>query len=205
MRWILLALSLLFGAVLAIEWLVWSPAPPDIEVRQPPNGAAGDDGVATDEQDNMQLPPISDYQSIEERPLFVEGRRPIEEEQPEPEAPPPPPPAPPKTPPPVLDLRGIMIVGNERIAFLGRPVEKDGESRLKAGSQIRDWTVTAIEADQVVLENGGERTTIPLRKFAEVPLPATPARNAPNAPSAPGKAPIPRPGVAQPKRLDRPR
>lgn len=198
MKWILLVLALLMGSLLAVEWLVWKPAAPKIEVRQPPAGQGDLGQPGSDPQDLLELPPISDYRSIEERPLFVEGRRPLAEEAPEPPPPPPPPPLVAKTPPPALDLRGIMIVGQERIAFLGRPAEKDGETRLRAGSRIRDWTVTAIEAEQVVLENGGERTSIPLRKFAAVPLPAVPVPAAAAAPGAGAKRPPdPRPGIPQ--------
>ena len=129
MRLLLIAIILLLGLVVAAEWLYWRPAAPEISVRQPPtgNGSASSTVKAKD----YSLPPADHYQQIEERPLFIEGRRPVEEEK-EPEAPAPPPAPPkPKTPAPAIDLRGIMIIGDERIALLGRAVEKDGPTRLR--------------------------------------------------------------------------
>ncbi len=182
MRAILFAVILLLGAIVAAEWQFWKPDSPVIEVRQPPPDPRGE--AASFEARDYSLPPLDHYQKIEERPLFVEGRRPIEEEQQEAPPPPPPPPPKPKTPAPAIDLRGIMIIGNERIALLGRAVEKDGPTRLRKGDQIRDWTVSEITDEKIVLSNGAEHTSVELRKFSSVPLPAIPA-----AKQAPGKPP----------------
>jgi hypothetical protein len=192
MRLILLVAIVSFGGIVAAEWWLWRPESPEISVRQP-SAAAVSESAAMEVKD-YSLPPLDQYRQIEERPLFIEGRRELEEEAPQ--APPPPPPAPPKpkTPAPAVDLRGIMIIGNERIALLGRAVEKDGPTRLRKGDQIRDWTVSEISDDKLLLSNGSEQSSVELRKFSSVPLPAIPTATkvpdkAPQAPQAPAKVP----------------
>lgn len=202
MRLLLTFTSLVLGLILTLQWVVLKPQTP--EIHKPPNLGVADNASAIQLAElEFSLPPIDQLRDIEKRPLFIEGRRPLPDA---PEAPPlPVAPPPPKiaTPAPVLDLRGIILIGKERIAMLGRPVVKDGGNRLRTGQVINDWTVVAIEPDQVVLENGGERSVTSLRTFKAVPPPQQVPK--PQAAPKPAGATPPKPGKRPPQRPPNPK
>ncbi len=197
MKWILLAISGLLGLILAAELLLLRPQPPEIVIRPPASNGLNLASISPPLE--LGLGAQAEYQVLEQRPLFIEGRRPLA--PPPPPArppPPPPPPPPPKSPPPQLDLRGIVLINNERIALLGRPAERDGSTRLQQGDVLQGWTVTEVRSEEVVLQSGGDQTRIPLRRFSAVPLPSAPPAAAPGAAPPPPPPGRPQPAVRVP-------
>ena len=101
------------------------------------------------------------FEATRSRPLFSPTRRP----------PPPPPPAPVlvappavvMAPPPViapdLAVSGVIVGTDTRIAIVKRPSDAVF-TRLKPGSMIDGWTVSAIEPRAVVLRRDDRSVTI---------------------------------------------
>jgi hypothetical protein len=116
------------------------------------------------------LPPVATFAQVVQRPLFAPGRRP-------PRAVPAavaagPTPAPPAalSPPPAVDLVGIVRSGSFRTAILRK---RNGPTRrLQEHGIIDDWSVDAIEESSIVLSNQGRTITLPLAKRGGAGLPA---------------------------------
>lgn len=109
------------------------------------------------------LPTVAERAEIVARPIFNADRRPD---------PPPAPPAPvveaPATPPEVrqtaplrLELVGVAISGDERVALL----REDGGDilRLRPGDRVGDWVVVSVEQKDVVFRAGEKIQTIGFR------------------------------------------
>lgn len=190
MRAVAILAALFFGLLIAGEIWLWAQQPPRIDPPPQANAAgAAQDGLLHDLEAGIDLAPLETFDVVDERPLFIEGRRPPPDEPAQPQrAPPPPPPPPPKRPPPRLSLSGIMIIENERLALLRNP-PKEGPSKLRKGDEFQGWVVDEIQADRLFLRQGGEREEVKLWAFKSVPLPAAPVQGKP--PAQPRQAPQP--------------
>jgi general secretion pathway protein N len=125
-----------------------SPAPSDLQAALSPAGSTAE--IDVEIPGDFVLPPIETYAAITERPLFTRSRRPPSEEAPIPVA-------------ATLDLEltGVIISGEERIALL-RDTETGVLMRLSVGDQVQGWFLTGIETEQVELQSDGRSVTIVL-------------------------------------------
>jgi hypothetical protein len=195
---LLILLCLLAAGLVGAEWWLWpqqGPLPSLVETSG--EGAAADpEGSPTMAGDGLPMPPLEHYQVIRERPLFIEGRRPLPDEpQGAPEESPPPPP-PNKTPPPRIAISGILITPQDRYVLLRNPA-KDGPSRLRKGDDFQGWVVESIQRDGFTLRQGGETHEVPLWDYQQVPLPVLPPAGA-APPPQPQPQPQPHPAAAVP-------
>jgi hypothetical protein len=99
-----------------------------------------------------------------ERPLFIKGRKPVNEPVPEsvPVA------ATKKIEVFVWELTGIFTTPKGVTAFFSRinaKVPKDNYRKYKIGDELDGWKLTEIHADNVVLTQANETKTLPLRKL----------------------------------------
>ncbi len=208
---LLIVLCLIAAGIAGGAW--WAGPQQDYDALAPAAGAAAGamaGAGAVDAADTgLHMPPAEHYDPIKQRPLFIEGRRPLPDDEGDstPEAPPAPPPN--KTPPPRIAISGILITPQDRYAMLRNP-PKDGPSRLRTGDNFQGWVVEDIQRDSLTLRQGGETQEISLWEYQQVPLPVLPPGGEGAAPSAaqpaaqagmqpPGAVPLP---AAVPGRAD---
>jgi hypothetical protein len=170
---LLLALALLLGGVLVLEWHSWSPrdAVPTAPAAAGP-ATAGRDAASTDLGGvALEPPPQEDYASVVERPLFLPERRPPPpEEAEEPiaeEAP--------MTELDGVDLTAVVITPAVVSAWVRAPGENEVK-RLRLGDEFDGWTVKTIAPDELVLERQGETNRLSLRDYENAPPPIPPTR-----------------------------
>ncbi|HXH03626.1 MAG TPA: hypothetical protein VNN09_09930, partial [Candidatus Competibacteraceae bacterium] len=184
-RWlwrVQLVAALALGGLLAYE-LSHPPTLPPLPAGNPAPVAGGG---ALALPPLKELPPLSAYQEIVERPLFLPDRRPPAEEPPPPE--------------PVAEegewlLQGVMITEDVTVALI-QPQGGEGKTLLlRVGDNLDSWSVESIAADQVVLsrEDGESRTLPLLRNQRQIDLPT----RMPVAPPAAAQ-PSPTPEGAEP-------
>ncbi len=166
--WLLLigALSL----VIAVEWFLPVQEPPVPSYANP--GAAGDNEVNLLAQADRaaDFPAIEQFQSVKDRPLFFEGRRPPAEQGAD---------APTDLPKtfagnvraPRASLIGVVRVGDNTYAMLKGVGKQKGLVRARVGEDVDGWKVESIHDDRVLLKKGGEKHEIQLRSYEPVPLP----------------------------------
>lgn len=144
----------------------------------------------------FKFPAVSEFHDLVERPLFVEGRRPL------PDIPPEPPPAVVHTP---LDLKlmGLIFSPSGKLALLADP--KGKYKRVKQGAVVGGWTLKELKADGVVMQQEGETKELALLKV-KPKLPgqgvAPPPAEAKSAKKPPGNRQPPRAGVEPPDEED---
>lgn len=121
-----------------------------------------------------------EYSDLVERPLFIKGRKPVEEPHED-------------TAPTqsvkttqafVWDLTGIFTSPKGVTAFFSRlngKVEKDNYRKLKLGDDIDGWKLSEISLDKVTLTQAGETKMLPLRKAKPKTAPVAPAAVETNA------------------------
>lgn len=164
--WLLfwLAVGVAGAGALVMEW-------------QHPPGLPGP--VVVDTPATVAVPPLQPfdplglphYAEIVERPVFIEARRPEEDDS----AAAPTPPAEPDQP---LDLIGVLLIPGRAAALL-RPTEPNAKVlRVAQGEMVEGWQLQSVNADRVVLRKDGEVRELVLIR------PPTPTR-----PVAPGKVP----------------
>ena len=126
------------------------------------------------------MKPLDDFSEIAQRPLFIPSRRPL----------------PPNTEPPRpgprtaerhrFTLKGVVIVGDERMAVLVNQRRRSRTVlRVVEGQQIDGWLVEAIMPDRVVLRQGETREEVALRDNLKTPSRAKVRKVAPGTPTAP--------------------
>lgn len=165
--WLMLigALSL----VIAVEWF--------LPVQEPPVPSYSKLGASGNNQVNLlakadhatEFPPLEQYQSVKDRPLFFEGRRPPAEHTPEPKGKQKKPDS--NVSPPRASLSGVIRVGDNVYVMLKGVGKEKGLARVKVGEDVDGWKVERIHDDRVVLKKGKEKHEIPLRSYKAVPLP----------------------------------
>ena len=153
---LLLRLCVLLLIILLVEWLI---------IIFPETSAVKSlSAVEEDQRQDTQLPElvlteqsIETYLDMVDRPLFIEGRR------------------------PVVDLKegndiqelskiddfilvGIYSKDGRLIALFSQQGSDKKYSKKSEGDDISGWLLTEIQADQIILEQAGEQQTIMLRK-----------------------------------------
>ena len=165
--WLLLIGSL--SVVIATQWFLPVQEPPVPSYGKP--GVVAGDSISLEEADRtLEFPPIEQFHSVKDRPLFFEGRRPPAEYVPDAPA------ARPVKPvasvrPPNASLSGVVKVGDTTYVLLQGVGKEKGLVRTKVGEDVDGWKVESIQDDRVVLKNGDEKHEIPLRSYKPVPLP----------------------------------
>ncbi len=130
--------------------------------------------------------PESSYMDLVARPLFVQGRKPVNESS--------------ATAVPVTTstdtfnwaLSGVYTQKNDLYALFSRTttkVPKDNYRKVTKDNDIDGWKLIEIDKDKVVVSQGGIQKELPLRKSK----PKTPANNA-NVPMIPPPIPGQQPG-----------
>src|SRR5262249_4679502 len=114
---------------------------------------------------DLEQPALSTFSQSLARPLFFEGRRfpspppkEIKTEPPKPAPPPPPPPPPPKPVvlPDKIKLLGVVMQATAWKALIEIPPHS--AEWFKVGDKIAEWTITAIEENNVVLSHRSNKT-----------------------------------------------
>lgn len=194
----LIALNALFSFVLIAELAVSRDG---LSTQKTANSSANQN--ETDELPNLDLTGVSEenYADLVERPLFIKGRRPVDEPEPE------------TTPVAVVkkveafnwELTGIFTTSKGKMAFFSRTgakAVKDNYRKQKVNDEIDGWKVSEIAMDSVKLTQPNDMKSLPLRKV-KPKMPVAPI-NPPNRvqlPSATQIPPPPQPQMQQPETI----
>ncbi|MEN8260491.1 MAG: hypothetical protein ABFS02_07880 [Pseudomonadota bacterium] len=154
---LLSAACVLFALVIAAEWAANTKYVAGLNSRLSEIG--GDTGLLPESFPNEEiiLPPVETYAEIVERPLFLSGRRPMEEQALS------------------ADASDQVFTGKLNIQLMGVIsvpqgmmvlfVDPKGEySRAEQDDTIEGWRVKEVQFDRVVLEQGGVVEELLLRK-----------------------------------------
>lgn len=144
--------------------------------------------------------PEDSYVDLVARPLFIKGRKPVDEPSPEI--------AQAAAKPDSFDwqLTGIYSTGKTVSALFGRSkskVAKDNHRKIAVGDDLDGWKLTEINKDRVMLKQGGAEKELLLRKPKLKTLLQQRSNNAiptipapfPGAEPAPAQAPSPAPAA----------
>ncbi len=107
-----------------------------------------------------QLPHLSHFSEIKERPLFVKERKPPIESETEIEE------SKKNHDFPKIKLNAVIIFDNIRRALFTAPKEKKSLS-LKQGEIYKGWMLSYVQPDQVVFRKGHLQEFVPLRNYPE--------------------------------------
>jgi hypothetical protein len=156
---VLIALNALFAFVLASEWFAESEKTHAMQHESKKLETQDEDLPSLD----LEAKSEDEYSDLVERPLFIEGRKPVAEPEPEtvPVA------AVKKVEAFVWDVTGIFATPKGVTAFFSRingKVEKDNYRKLQLGDDIDGWKLSDIAPDKVTLTQMGETKNLPLRK-----------------------------------------
>lgn len=185
---VLIALNALFVTVLVGEWV----AEKDVSEISPTAAKVSD--KQEDELPQLDLEATSEeqYSDLVERPLFIKGRQPVAEPEPE------------SASVAVVkkvealnwELTGIFATPKGVTAFFSRTgakVPKDNYRKLKIGDELEGWKLSAISSDNITLSQTGETKVLPLRKVKpKTPMPETMQARVPQQKNMP-PAPVPPP------------
>jgi len=171
LRPLLATLTVLLALVLVWQWRAWPPPAPGAGESGP---ATSQEPAATNAAEDplaalTPLPDKEDYAVVIERPLFMADRRPpSEEEENEPEA----------LPEPLsdlaaIDLNAVLITPTLSMAWVRDPTSKT-PVRKRVGDDLEGWSIMEILSDRILLERQGEKDTLILRDYENMPPPAPP-------------------------------
>ena len=173
------ALNLFFVGVLAIEvYLTTQPIDAAALTVQKKNVTALQE-EATDL--NFSDPSEDNYSDLVERPMFIKGRKPVEEPIPEEMALA----TAQKTENVNWELIGIYSTPKGTTAFFSRSngrLPKDNFRKCKLGDALDGWHLSEINENAVSLTQGTETKKLPLRKMKPknpTPTPVSPANATP--------------------------
>lgn len=173
------ALNLFFVGVLAIEvYLTTQPIDAAALTVQKKNVTALQE-EATDL--NLSDPSEDSYSDLVERPMFIKGRKPVEEPIPEEMALA----TAQKTENVNWELIGIYSTPKGTTAFFSRSngrLPKDNFRKCKLGDTLDGWHLSEINENGVSLTQGTETKKLPLRKMKPknpTPTPVSPANATP--------------------------
>lgn len=166
---VLIALNVLFAAVLVGEWYA------EKEVGEISQSPAKVSETQENELPQLDLEATSEeqYSDFVERPLFIKGRKPVAEPEPE------------STPVVAVkkvealnwELTGIFATPKGVTAFFSRTgakIPKDNYRKLKIGDELEGWKLSTMSPDNVTLSQIGETKVLPLRKVKpKTPMPET--------------------------------
>lgn len=160
-----LMVTMAAAGALVFEWR-HPPRLPTPAVMQSP------DAITVPPLQPFELLPLLRYAEIMERPVFIDTRRPEEDEA---AAPPAPPPAPDQP----LNLIGVVLLPNSAAVLL-RPEEPNARVlRVPQGGMIDGWRLEAVQAGKVILRKGNEVRELALIRPSTPPRSASPAKVVP--------------------------
>ena len=139
--------------------------------------------VAHDDMPHIDLTKQTEdsYVDMVARPLFMNGRRPVDEPRPEDVQN--------MAAPPIIfdwDLHGVYTTAKGLSALFSRSktkIAKDNYRKISLGADLDGWKLTEIHEDKVLLTQGAQQKELPLRKI-KLKNPAQKA-NDPNIPVDP--------------------
>ena len=173
---LLIGLCLILGGVIYLE-LSFGPSHPAASPIAP---GPPEPAVLLVADPGFTMKPLDDFSEIAQRPLFIPSRRPL---PPDTE---PPPPGPRKAERHRFTLKGVVIVGDERMAVLVNQRRRSRTVlRVVEGQQIDGWLVEAIMPDRVVLRQGETREEVALRDTLKAPSRSKVRTVEPGTPTAP--------------------
>jgi len=156
--------------------------------------------ISHDEMPGIELNRQSEesYANLVTRPLFIKGRRPVDEPSPE-EA---------QSIAVVnifdWELSGVYTTKKGLSALFSRSkskVAKDNYRRINMGANLDGWKLTEIRTDRAILKQGTQQKELLLRKPKLKELPKKP--NVPNKPNSPQPENVPQPeDIPQPEEGD---
>ncbi|MGD7033660.1 hypothetical protein [Methylotuvimicrobium buryatense] len=170
--------------LIAGEWWYWGQAN-DMPAGEAHTQSTDYEALAFP-QFQSDRPSEDRYNDLVSRPLFIEGRRPAPEPDPERAS---------ETSSETLDweLTGIYTVQKKPHVLLRRikPLpDQKSHKKLPINDEIDGWRLVEVLPDKAILDRGGERKELILRKPKQKELP--PGRRAPipqQRPAAPQKPP----------------
>ena len=154
------------------------------------------EGYKADELPVIELTeqPEESYADLVARPLFIKGRKPVDEPRPEAELA-----AAAKTENFDWQLTGIYGTQKNVSALFSRnksKVAKDNHRKITVGDELDGWKLTEISKDKVMLKLGSDEKELPLRKLKLKALPQRVNNKAPS-PVEPGAVPEPAPDTIE--------
>ena len=146
----------------------------------------------TDELPKIDLTkqPEESYVDLVARPLFIEGRKPVDEPSPEAAQ------AAAKSESFDWQLNGIYSTKKTTSALFSRSkskVAKDNHRKITVGDDLDGWKLTEINKDRVMLKQGGNEKELLLRKPKLKELPPGAKKQKPPAPPVSVPAAVPEP------------
>ncbi len=176
-------------AILVVELLV-SPAPsaipaPPSTLPHPPSSVKKDD---------FSLPPLSHYQEIVERPLFLQSRRPVPQASGETS-----PLGPKEAHLNQYALTAVIIGPDKRLALIRSTADKGKKAlRLEEGQDLQGWRLKEIKDESAIFQQVNQQQELRLQRktppqFAfdkrRPPVPFPPPATPGSTEKAQGKAP----------------
>lgn len=157
---VLITLNVLFAFILAAEWIANEETVVTISKAKTENSESEEAFPALD----LTATSEESYSDLVERPMFIKGRKPVEEPEPE---------SVPvaeikKTEVFVWDVAGIFKTPKGVTAFFSRTntkVPRDNYRKYKVGEELDGWKISEIHPDKVILTQATETKTLPLRKL----------------------------------------
>lgn len=154
----LLALCAVLGWRIADEWTrPVEVEPPEVESLPPPEPLSPPEPMP-----EFELPPVSEFQEVVERPLFSPTRQPPAEGA-----------APVAAPASELNLEliGVVLAQSEQTAIV-MPQETQQALRLALGDAYQGWTLVRIEPDRAIFSRGDQEETVLLSYDRPPPTPS---------------------------------
>ncbi len=153
----LLATCIVLGLILLAEWWLLSSAEDDLQAMLKEKDGTTTEALVLPELKQSKKTAES-YIDMVERPLFIQGRRPVVEEMEEVET---------KEVAKVdnIVLFGVYSVKDEKTALFN--IKGSGDrtySKKIEGDDVSGWSLAEILNDRVVLEQSGNKQTLMLRK-----------------------------------------
>lgn len=185
-----LALALLAGCGLLLviligEWAYYRNRQADLKARLAEKVEVHLK-APTVEQERYELPGLEEYAATVERPLFMETRRPAEEDAGQPEA------AMVEKTPLYLKLKGVASDAGQAVGLF---VDAKGKyKRLHKNESMDGWKVAELEPSKAIMEQNGAREELKLfapkpKKKPQPPVPGVPVEGQPQAPGFPPHPP----------------
>ena len=152
---LILAVSALLGVLLVSQWLHYRHKQADLKKLLATKVETHMNAQPIEEQ-HADLPSLEEYSATIERPLFMEGRRPVTQDANEPEA------APVEKKPLAVKLMGIILAPK---VTMGLFVDAQGKyKRLHINDSIGGWKVSGLESDKAIMEQDGTKEELKLAK-----------------------------------------
>lgn len=175
----------LLTAILAAEWGYGQFADQQLQTALQSSGQAD---YQADDLPQLNLPKHNseNFSAVVERPLFIEGRKPIAEAGPADTA----------QNAEVGQLEDWLLIGvynkdKKPMALFGKQNEAKKYQKLAEQQSIAGWQVHQIQPDRVILQQGVQQKTVMLRKpRPQGKTPPTP-KNRPAVPAKPAAPAVP--------------